>query len=114
MYMQNIRLFAKIEKELETLIREVWIYSQKMGMGFGIEKYAMLIMKSIKWHQTDGMELLNREKFTTLGEKEANKYFGILEADIIKQVDMREQKRRIYQENQKATREKKNMASTPG
>ena len=38
MYMDDIKLFAKNEKELETLIHAVRIYSQDIGMEFGIEK----------------------------------------------------------------------------
>ena len=58
MYMDDINLFAKNEKELETLIHAVRIYSQDIGMEFGIEKYAIFVMKSGKRHMTDGMELL--------------------------------------------------------
>ena len=57
MYMDDIKLFAKNEKELETLIHTVRIYSRDIGMEFGIEKCAMLVMKSGKRHLTDGMEL---------------------------------------------------------
>ena len=46
MYMDDIKLFAKNEKELETLIHTVRIYSRDIGMEFGIEKCAMLVMKS--------------------------------------------------------------------
>ena len=45
MYMDDIKLFAKNEKEVETLIHTVRIYSQDIGMEFGIEKCAMLVMK---------------------------------------------------------------------
>ena len=38
MYVDDIKLFAKTEKELETLIHAVRIYSQDIGMEFGIEK----------------------------------------------------------------------------
>ena len=38
MYMDDIKLFPKNEKELETLIHKVIIYSQDIGMEFGIEK----------------------------------------------------------------------------
>ena len=48
MYMDDINLFAKNEKELETLIHAVRIYSQDIGMEFGIEKCTMLVMKSDK------------------------------------------------------------------
>ena len=50
MYMEDIKLFAKNEKELETLIHTVGIYSQDIGMEYGIEKCALLIMK--KWQKT--------------------------------------------------------------
>ena len=48
MYIDEIKLFAKNEKELETLIHAVGIYSQDIGIEFGIEKCAMLAMKSGK------------------------------------------------------------------
>ena len=48
MYMDDIKLFDKNKKELETLIQTVRIYSQDIGMEFGIEKCAMLVMKSGK------------------------------------------------------------------
>ena len=50
MYMDDITLFAKNEKELETLIHAVRIYNQDIGMQFGIEKCTMLVMKSCKRH----------------------------------------------------------------
>ena len=59
-------------------------------MESGIEKYAMLIMKSSKRHMTEVIELVNQEKIRMLGEKETYEYYGILEADIIKQVEMKE------------------------
>ena len=41
MYMDDIKLFARNEKELETLKHAVRIYSQDIGMEFGIEKCAL-------------------------------------------------------------------------
>ena len=68
MYMDDIWLFAKNGKELETLIHAVRIYSQDIGMEFGIEKFVMFVMKSGERHITDGMELPNHDKIRTLGE----------------------------------------------
>ena len=96
MDMDDIKLFAKNEKQLETLIHAVRIYSRDIGMEFGIEKYAMHVMKSSKRHMTDGMELPNHDKIRTLGEKETYKYLGILEVDTIKQVEMKNQFRKEY------------------
>ena len=96
MYIDNTKLFAKNEKELETIIQALRIYSQDIGMEFDIEKCAMLIMKSGKWHITEGKELLNKEKIKMLGEKETYKYLGILEADTIKQVEMKDKIKKEY------------------
>ena len=46
MYKDDIKPFAKKEKELKTLIHTVKIYSQDIGMEFGIEKCTMLVMKN--------------------------------------------------------------------
>ena len=96
MYMDDIKLFAKNEKELKTLIRAVRIYSQDIGMEFGIGKCAILVMKSDKRHMTDGMELPNHDKIRTLEENETYKYLGILEADTIKQVQIKDKIQKEY------------------
>ena len=88
--MDDIKLFAKNSKELETLIHTVRIYIQDIRMEFGIEKCAMLVMKSGKGHITDGMEQPNQDKIRTFSEKETCKYLGIFEADTIKQQEMKE------------------------
>ena len=53
-------------------------------------------MKSRKQHMMDRMELLNQGKIRTFGEKETYKYLGMLEADIIKQVVMKENIKKEY------------------
>ena len=57
MYMDDIKLFAKNEKELASSIQTVRIYSQDIGMEIGIEKCIMLIMKNGKRETTEGIEL---------------------------------------------------------
>ena len=47
---------------METLIQPVRIYSKDVGMGFDIEKCAMLIMKSEKQQMMERFELPNQEK----------------------------------------------------
>ena len=53
-------------------------------------------MQSGKRHLIDGMELPSQDKIRTLGEKETYKYLGILEADTIKQVEMKEKIKKEY------------------
>ena len=66
---------------METQLHVVKIYSQDIGMEFGIEKYAKIVMKSgndtrrTEWKYWIKINLERSEKKTTF------KYFGILEAD---------------------------------
>ena len=53
-------------------------------------------MKSGKKQLTDGMELPNQDKIKTLPENETYKYLGILEADTIKQVEIKEKIQKEY------------------
>ena len=92
MYMDDIKRFAKNEKEQETRLHGLRIFSQDIEMEFGIEKCSIQVMKSGKRHLTNGMKLQNQDKIRTLGEKEAYKYLVILEADTIKQVEMKKKK----------------------
>ena len=50
----------------------------------------MLVMKSSKQHITEVVEQLNQIIIRMLGEKETYEYLGILEADTIQQVEMKE------------------------
>ena len=61
-------------------------------MEFGIEKCAMLVMKSGKRHVTEGVELPNQ----AIREKKIYKYLGILEADTIKHQEMKEKIKKEY------------------
>ena len=62
-YIDDIKVFAKNEKELENMIQTIRIYSQDIGMEFGIKRCALLIMKSGKKESAE-------EYIKTLGEKE--------------------------------------------
>ena len=57
--MYDIKIFAKNETELETLIYTIRIYDLDIGMEYIIEKCDMLIMKSGKIETTKGKELPN-------------------------------------------------------
>ena len=62
MSIDEIKLFTIKEKELKTLIQTVRIYSQDIGIEFGVEKCAMRIIKNGKRHMTEKIELQNQEK----------------------------------------------------
>ena len=88
-YIDYIKLFAKIEKELETLKSRENIQSRYRDEIWH-EKCAVLVMKSGKRHLTEEMELPNQDKIKTLGEMKTFKCLGILEPDTIKHAEMKE------------------------
>ena len=57
MYMDDIEVFAKTQKELETLVQTTGIFSEDIRMKFDIEKCAMLMMKNGKRQISEGIEL---------------------------------------------------------
>ena len=75
-------------------------------MEFGIEKCVMPIMKSGKRKSVKGIELPNHESIRMLGEKENYKCLEILEADTIKQVEMKEKIRKLYLRRRKLLKTK--------
>ena len=65
-------------------------------MEFDIEKCAMLVIKSGRRHSGEVIEIKNQEKIRTLGEKETNKYLGILKTCTIKQMEAKEKIKNDY------------------
>ena len=75
-YMDDIKLIDRNEKELESLIQAMRMYSQDIGMEFGIEKCTMLIIISGKRQMTEEIELPNHEKMRKLEEEVTYKCLG--------------------------------------
>ena len=71
-------------------------YNKDIRMESDIEKCTMLVMNSGKRHMMDGVELQNQVVIRTLREKESYKYLGILEAETIKQQEMKEKSKKEY------------------
>ena len=73
MYIDDMKLFVKKEKELETLNHNVKIYSQVIEMEFGIEKCTMLVMKRGKQHygrfKTTNKQRLTRDNLDVVKKK---------------------------------------------
>ena len=48
LFMDDLKLYSQSEKGLDSLGQTVRIFSEDIGMEFGIEKYAMLVMEKGK------------------------------------------------------------------
>ena len=78
--MDDLKLYSRSEKGLNSLVQIVRVFSEDIGMEFGIEKYAMLVMEKGKIVKSV-VELPNGKVIKSLQEGEGYKYSGILEAD---------------------------------
>ena len=86
----DIKLFEKKnDKELETLIQTIRLYSQDIEMKFGVGKCVILVMKSRKTEIPEGTELPDQQSLRMLGEKEIYNHLRIMEADIFKLAEMK-------------------------
>ena len=79
--MDDLKLYSRSEKGLDSLIQTVRIFSEDIGMDFGIEKCAMLVTEKGKIVKSVGKELPDGKVIKSLQEGESYKYLGILEAD---------------------------------
>ena len=77
---------------MENLIQAVRISCQDIRMEFGIEKYAMVIMKSRKGHMTEGIELPYQVKSEPLEKRKLINTWEYWKAQAIKHVGKEEKK----------------------
>ena len=83
LYTDDLKLYEKTDKGLDSLIQTVRIFRSDIYMQFGIEKCNLIIPKrGIKDENCDIM-LPNDLKISSLKEGESYKYFGTLEAEDI-------------------------------
>ena len=81
LFMDDLKLYSRSEKGLDSLVQTVRIFSEDIGMEFGIEKCAVLVMEKGKIVKSVGIELPDGKVIKSLQEGECYKYLGTLEAD---------------------------------
>ena len=81
LFMDDLKLYSRSEKGLDSLVQTVHVFIEDIGMEFGIEKCAMLVMEKGKIVKSVGIELPEGKLIKSLQEGESYKYSGILEAD---------------------------------
>uniref|UniRef100_A0A3B5PPD0 Reverse transcriptase domain-containing protein n=1 Tax=Xiphophorus maculatus TaxID=8083 RepID=A0A3B5PPD0_XIPMA len=78
LYMDDIKLYAKSERDIDSLIHTTRIYSTDIGMSFGLEKCGRLITKRGKVIRTEGVSL---PEGTIADIEDSYKYLGIPQAN---------------------------------
>ena len=105
-FMDDLKLYAKTERELKELIAIVDAFSQDIGMTFGLDKCASLIMKKGVRVRSCGIDLPSGDSIKEL-EEEGYKYLGVLQECTIKQKRMKEIVRQEYLRRVKAVAKSK-------
>ena len=95
LFMDDLKLFSKIEEQMHTLVRTVHVFSTDIVMEFGMKKCGILTMKRGKVVRCEGIKLPNSEVMEEV-EKEGYKYLGIVELDKIKENEMKEKTIKEY------------------
>ena len=89
LFVDDLKLYSRSEKGLDSLVQTVCVFSEDIGMKFGIEKCAMLVMDKGKIVKSVDIELPNDKVIKSLQEGESYKYLGILEANKILEQKMK-------------------------
>ena len=81
--MDDLKLYGRSEQELESLTDVVRVFSRDIGIEFGLDKCAVLVLKQGIKVRCEGIVLPDEQM---MGEVDENgyKYLGVLEgADIM-------------------------------
>ena len=81
LFMDDLKLYSRSEKGLDSLLQTVHVFSEDIGMEFSIEKCATLVIEKGKIVKSVGIELPDGKVIKSLQEDESSKYLGSLEGD---------------------------------
>ena len=76
LFMDDLKIFAKSEREVNGLVSTVQILSNDIGMEFGIKKCGVLVLERGKVVSSERIEMPNDERIKGV-EKNRYKYLGI-------------------------------------
>lgn len=96
LYMDDLKLYAKNEKELRDLLYVVKSFSDDIKMQFGLDKCAKVILKRGKIEYTENIKVSEDVEIKGLEQGEAYKYLGILENGQLDNNNMKEKIRKEY------------------
>ena len=97
--MDDLKLFGKSGDQIDSLVQTVFIFSEDIGMEFGLKKCGVIFLKKGKLAKFDGIHLPNQEIMKEVDEN-GYTFLGIPELDKIKECETKikvtaEYKRRV-------------------
>ena len=90
-YMDDFKLYASNDNELEGLIKTVKVFSDNIGMQFELKKCAKASFKQGKLVKTSNIIIDNQTIIKGLEQEKYYKYLGVNESDGIQHAKMKEQ-----------------------
>ena len=90
LFMDDLKLFAKNEDQIDSLVNTVKKFSEDIKMEFGLPKCGVLIMKRGKVVKSEGISMPNGKIIKNI-EEGGCKYLAILEAVGVKHEEMKDQ-----------------------
>ncbi len=78
LYMDDIKLYARNERDIDSLIHTTRIYSNDIGMSFGLDKCGRMVSKRGKMIRTEGVELPEGH---IADVQDSYKYLGVPQAN---------------------------------
>ena len=96
LYMDDLNIYACSDKEMESLVNTIRIFSEDISMEFGFEKCAKVSMNKGKLVATENLKLPSGKEIQELEMTETYKYLGIQQADSIKTEQMKDITRKEY------------------
>ena len=89
-YMDDLKLYAKDDNELEGLLRIVKVFSNDIGMEFGLRKCAKATFKRAKLEKSDHVRLNEETMIKDLEQEKVYKYLGVDESSGIQHATMKQ------------------------
>ena len=94
-FMDNLKLCGKNERELNSLINKVHIFSQDVSMMFGMDNCKVLTMQRGRLKHSDGLKMLDGELMKET-DTAGYEYLGIIKDDQISHREMKEKLEEEY------------------
>ena len=86
--MDNMKLYRKDERQIDSLINTVCVFSDDIRMEFGLTKCGVVVMKRGKVVKYDGVDLPDGRRMKSV-EEGGYKYLGILEYSEVLHAEMK-------------------------
>ena len=111
LFMDDLKLFGRDKEEVDKLVEVVNTFSRDIRMEFGLDKCAVLEVKSGRQTECEGIELPDGKKIEE-AEERGYKYLGVLEGADLKTKEMKEVVSKEYCRRVKAVAKSKLYAGS--